>query len=182
MDWIEIRDGLVNAAPASPLTLSSIESSGVYAWWDPNGALARFWPNGFPQVDPVRPLYVGIARTTLAERAGKMHLEKTRMSTIRRSLAALLVDEMVLLPGIVVDPRRRTKFSLAPAAEQRLTNWMTAHLQTTWMTHLSPNDVEKEIIENLAPPFNHDHATKGPYAKPLQAHRDQLLVRVAGYN
>jgi hypothetical protein len=30
-----------------------------------------------------RPLYVGIARTTLAVRGSEMHLKKTRMSTLR---------------------------------------------------------------------------------------------------
>ncbi|MFL4477937.1 GIY-YIG nuclease family protein [Paeniglutamicibacter sp. ORCA_105] len=181
MEWIEVCNVLGTATPASPLTLSSIDKPGVYAWWDPKGALARFWPTGFPQVDPAKPLYVGIARTTLAERAGKMHLEKTRISTIRRSLVALLVDDLLVLPEIVVDPRRRTKFSLAPAAEQLLTNWMITHLQTTWVLHPTPEDVEKDIIKKIAPPLNYAHATKGPYAKPLQAHRDQLLTRVAPY-
>lgn len=178
MDCMEIRDELVKAKPTLALKLIEIDAPGVYAWWDPNGALASFWPKGFPDVDPAKPLYVGIARTTLAERAGKMHLEKTRMSTIRRSLAALLVDELDLLRGIAVDPRRRTKFSLATAAEPRLTHWMITHLRTTWVLHPSPEEVEKEIIEKLTPPLNHDHATKGPYAKPLQAHRDRLLIRV----
>lgn len=182
VEWIEVRDKLVNATPASPLTLSGIDKPGVYAWWDLKGALARFWPSGFPQVDSAKPLYVGIARTTLAERAGRMHLEKTRVSTIRRSLAALLVDELVLLPGIAVDPRRRTSFRLDPAAEQRLTDWMTTYLQTTWVPHSSPKNVEKGIIEKLTPPLNYDHATKGPYAEPLQAHRDQLLFRAAQHS
>lgn len=178
MDWIEVRDELVSATPSSPLTLCGIHRPGIYAWWDRTAALARFWPDSFPQVDPAKPLYIGIARTTLAERAGRMHLEKTRMSTIRRSLAALLVDELRLLRGVAVDPRRRTKFSLAPAEEQRLTDWMVTHLQATWVLHPMPKDVEKDIIERVMPPLNYDHATSGPYAKPLQAHRDQLLVRV----
>lgn len=98
------------------------------------------------------------------------------MSTIRRSLAALLVDELRLLPGITVDPRCRTKFRSAPPAEQRLTNWMTKHLQMTWMLHPMPKDFEEDIIKRLTPPLNYEHATNGPYAKPLQMHTDQLLL------
>lgn len=110
---------VVSASPASPMTLCDIDAPGFYAWWDPAGALARL-PDGFPEVITVMPLYIGIAQKTLAERAGKIHLEKTRMSTIRRSLAALLVDELFLLPGIAVDIQRRTKFSLAPASAAQL--------------------------------------------------------------
>ena len=181
MDWIEVRDELIRATPASPLALFDNDRPGIYAWWDPSGALTRFWPAGFPQVDPTEPLYIGIARTTLAERGGEMHLENTRMSTIRRSLAALLVDELHLLPGAAVDlnPRNRTKFSLGPAAEQRLTSWMKTHLRVTWILHPTPGDFEKDIVKRLTPPLNHTYATKGPYAKPLQVHREKLLGRMA---
>lgn len=82
------------------------------------------------------------------------------------------IRELRLLPGIAVDPRRRTKFSLAPAAEQRLTNWMTTHLQVTLMLHPVPEDLEKDIVKELTPPLNYDYAAKGrSYAKPLQIHR-----------
>lgn len=90
IDWNEVHSELVTATPISPLELLSIEKPGVYAWWDLHGVLSSFWPEGFPEVDPTEPLYVGIAETALMERGGEIHLEKTRMSTMRRSLSALL--------------------------------------------------------------------------------------------
>lgn len=65
------------------------------------------WPMGFPAVVISRPLYVGIARTTLAVRGSEMHLKTTRMSTLRRSLVALLVDELKLRGQIVPGPGQK---------------------------------------------------------------------------
>ncbi|WP_442864223.1 GIY-YIG nuclease family protein [Arthrobacter sp. ATA002] len=142
--------------------------------WCPCPFLARWLSAGRPD----RAVVHWRRKIVSAKRFADMHLATTRVSAIRRSLAALLVDELRLLPGIAVDPRRRTKFSLAPAAEQRLTNWMTTHLQVTWILHPVPESFEEDIIKRLTPPLNYDYATKGPYAEPLQVHRDQLLARV----
>lgn len=87
LDWNDVQQALITAMPTCPQDLKDVAEPGVYAWWDPNDALAAFWPEGFPQVDPTQPLYVVIAKTTLTERAVQMHLKTTRMSTIRRSLS-----------------------------------------------------------------------------------------------
>lgn len=163
MDWTEVQDALLAATPTSPRELLTIEKRGVYAWWDLNATLALFWPLGFPSVEPAKPLYVGSASTTLMERGGEMHLgNECRWSTIRRSLAALLVDELNLLPGLTIDRRQAAKFYLAPENEQRLTDWMVTNLEVTWVLLPTIGDIEKNIIKKLTPPLNYFHATKGP--------------------
>ncbi|MDJ0318356.1 GIY-YIG nuclease family protein [Arthrobacter antibioticus] len=180
MEWNEVQLALLTATPTSPLELFNVGMPGVYAWWDLQGALSPFWPEGFPEVNVAKPLYVGIAKKTLALRGGEMHLKRTsHWSTIRRSLAALLVDDLDILPGFVVDQRQRAKFDLAPETEHRVTDWMVGNLQVTWVLHPTPADVEKDIIKKLTPPLNYDHATKGPYARPLKVHRGRLLLRAA---
>ena len=175
--WADARDSLLDADPTSPRMLEAVEQPGLYSWWDLAGALTPFWPTGFPAVDISKPLYVGIAQTSLRTRGADMHLTSTRVSTVRRNLVALLHDELDLLPGAKSDPRRRTKFGLAPDREERLTEWMEANLSVTWVVTPDAGLIESAVIEDLLSPLNDIYAHSGPYWKPMGSARD-LVIRM----
>lgn len=173
MDWAETRDALMLAERGHPRHVEGVSQTGLYAWWDTAGALLLKYPDGFPSVDSNRPLYVGVAaKQSIAARGLGMHLEATRMSTLRRSLAALLYEDLDLLPGVEV--QRRGKFKLAPAHEDRLTAWMLRHLTFSWVIHLEPRRVEREIVADLLPPFNDHFAHGGEYWRWMSTIRSDL--------
>lgn len=171
------REELLAARPVTPLALGKVPQTGVYAWWDLDSALSAHYPSAFPAVHPNRPLYIGLAaRQGLASRGLDMHLKRTRVSGLRRSLSALLWNELDLVPGVL--PARGGMFGLAKDLEPRLTDWMLDHLSVTWVIHDEPTQVESEIISAELPPLNYDHATHGPYAAHMRQLRAKL--RAAG--
>ena len=107
-----------------------------------------------PRLPDLRLLYVGIA-TRLRSRLASNHLRRSGSSTLRRTLAGLLLD----------DERLRTRWTdrvvLVDDDEIRLTEWMTDNLRVSWCVQTAPRDVERAIIQRLRPPLNVDHAT-GP--------------------
>ncbi|MFC7534529.1 GIY-YIG nuclease family protein [Actinoplanes sp. GCM10030250] len=120
--------------------------SGVYAWWAP--------PTVFPDLPgtpnehspSLRLLYLGRA-TSLRGRILRNHLRRSGSSTLRRTLAGLLVSEGY-----------RTTWTdrvvLTPEDEARLTRWMSAHLSLTWAEDPDPDLVEAELVRRLHPPLN----------------------------
>ena len=154
-----------------------MHSPGLYAWWDLRGALTTFWPKGFPDVATSRPLYVGIARTTLAVRGSEMHLKTTRMSTLRRSLVALLVDELELLDQIVPGPGQ--KFGLTAEGDSLLSFWMGNNLNLTWHETQEPGTHERLIVGDLMPPLNDVFAHDGPYWVAMRELRASVRASIA---
>jgi hypothetical protein len=121
-------------------------SGGVYAWWaDPS-----IFPNlpGPPNgaVPSLRLLYLGRA-TNLRGRILRNHLRRSGSSTLRRTLAGLLVSEGY-----------RTTWTdrvvLVPEDEARLTAWMSAHLRLTWAEDAEPATIEAELVRRVHPPLN----------------------------
>ncbi len=85
-----------------------------------------------------RPLYVGKSEHDLATRDIKMHFAsgRTGQSTLRRSLAALLRDELRLMaqPRNPASPERFSHYALNPDGEEALTTWMREHLELALWT------------------------------------------------
>lgn len=110
-----------------------------------------------------RPLYVGKAERSLADREVRTHFStgKTGSSTLRRSLGGLLADELRLegQPRNLSNPEGFANFGLEDAGDARLTEWMLEHLRlAVWP---SPADVvldqfETLILTRLTPPLNLD--------------------------
>lgn len=169
-----VRDALLQMRPMQPDRLVEIAAPGVYAWW---GRLS--YPAGFSAVDVALPLYVGIAdRQTLGQRAKKNHLAATRRSSLRRTLAAVLADELELRAEVIPDPKG--KFGFSSGTELRLTDWMLTHLQVTWVPLEEPGIDEEAIIRELLPVLKHEHATGSPYRAILARMRREL--RAGGVN
>jgi hypothetical protein len=173
---MDTRQALLSAVHQHPRAVEHVAESGMYAWWDRKGALLSFYLSDFPPVDEQLPLYVGIATTSLAARGAGMHLSTTRMSTLRRNLCALLVDELELAAYIQLKPR--AKFTLAEPAESRLTSWIEEHLELTWAVHVQPAQVEAQVVGSLLPPFNDKWAHAGPYWRHMAAARTRLRTAV----
>ncbi|WP_327004770.1 GIY-YIG nuclease family protein [Dactylosporangium sp. NBC_01737] len=120
--------------------------SGVYAWWAAPSVFPDLPgpPNGS---DPsLRLLYLGRA-TSLRGRILRNHLRRSGSSTLRRTLAGLLVSESY-----------RTTWTdrvvLVAEDETRLTAWMHAHLRLTWAEDKEPATIEAELVQRLHPPLN----------------------------
>lgn len=150
-----VRDGLndtpvplVDAVPLLPRT------AGLYAWWAEPGVLPDL-PGPSNEADPdVRLLYLGIA-TSLRTRVVRNHLARSGSSTLRRTLAGLLLPT----------ERYRTTWTdrvvLVPEDEDRLTAWMRANLRLTWFACEQPRQHETALITSLRPPLNVDGARPG---------------------
>jgi hypothetical protein len=120
--------------------------SGVYAWWAAPSVLADL-PGPPNESDPsLRLLYLGRA-TSLRGRILRNHLRRSGSSTLRRTLAGLLVSEGY-----------RTTWTdrvvLIAEDEARLTAWMYAHMRLTWAQDPEPAMIEAELVRRLHPPLN----------------------------
>lgn len=106
-------------------------------------------------------LYVGKAEHSLEGRDLRQHFAdgQTGRSTLRRSLAALLVEELELIP-MPRNPRKPADFDrygLEPDSDARLTEWMRSELRLSfWAAPLSTllRPVEIAAIQHFAPPLN----------------------------
>lgn len=120
--------------------------SGVYAWWAAPSVLPHL-PGPPNDGDPsLRLLYLGRA-TSLRGRILRNHLRRSGSSTLRRTLAGLLVSEGY-----------RTTWTdrvvLVSEDEARLTAWMYAHLRLTWAQDTEPATIEAELVRRVHPPLN----------------------------
>jgi hypothetical protein len=121
--------------------------SGVYAWWAAPEVFPDI-PGRLHESDPtLRLLYLGRA-TSLRGRILRNHLRRSGSSTLRRTLAGLLMQTEGYRP-IWTD-----RVVLRPDDELRLTAWMRANLRLTWAEDPHPEDIEPELIRRLKPPLN----------------------------
>ncbi len=143
----------------SPRSLSEAvvvlpRTSGLYAWWASPSVLPSF-PGPVNSADPGRRLlYLGKA-TRLRSRITSNHLRRSGSSTLRRTLAGLL------MPTEGYRTVRTDRVILVPEDEERLTEWMHEHLALTWAEHPDPRATESELISRLSPPLNVDGARGG---------------------
>ena len=120
--------------------------SGVYAWWAAPSIFPDLPgpPNG--SVPSLRLLYLGRA-TSLRGRILRNHLRRSGSSTLRRTLAGLLVSEGY-----------RTTWTdrvvLVAEDEARLTASMYAYLRLTWAQDAEPATIEAELVRRVHPPLN----------------------------
>ncbi|BEL04336.1 hypothetical protein Q0Z83_025270 [Actinoplanes sichuanensis] len=120
--------------------------SGVYAWWAGPSVFPELPGPPNENVPSLRMLYLGRA-TTLRGRILRNHLRRSGSSTLRRTLAGLLVSEGY-----------RTTWTdrvvLVPEDEARLTAWMHANLRLTWAQDAEPGSIEATLVRRLHPPLN----------------------------
>ncbi|WP_433802975.1 GIY-YIG nuclease family protein [Actinomycetospora sp. CA-084318] len=159
---------LVSAVLIEPEAIASEvpRDSGLYAWWASPSILPEFDGPAHGSDTSVRLVYVGLA-TNLRRRLQGNHMRRSGQSTLRRTLAGLLLDELMLRTR-----RQADRVVLLDQDEARLTSWMTEHLRLSWCIHPSPREVEADVIRTLGPPLNVDHAT-GPTRDVVVAARER---------
>jgi hypothetical protein len=117
-------DLLTNPIGAADVRARVSAVSGLYAWWASPATLPTLVGPLHPSVPDLRLLYVGIA-TKLRSPLASNHLGRTGSSTLRRTLADLLLD----------DEQYRTRWTdrlvLLDDHETRLTVWMPRTRPTT---------------------------------------------------
>ncbi len=108
-----------------------------------------------------QPLYVGKAERSLNGRDVGTHfaLGKTGSSTVRRSLAALLADELDLdpVPRNLGSPNGSANFALDPESDGRLSHWMEDRLTVaTWVNSngVDLGELETAVLLKSRPPLN----------------------------
>jgi hypothetical protein len=130
------------------------KAAGLYAWWAPADVLASFDGPANSDDPELRLLYLGNA-TRLRSRIVSNHLRDCGRSTLRRTLAGLLMS---------TESYRTTwtdRVVLVAEDEQRLTDWMHRHLTLTWREHPDPVPLETALMSRLRPPLNVDGAEHG---------------------
>jgi hypothetical protein len=108
-----------------------------------------------------RPLYIGKAEESLRHRDLKQHFAdgRTGSSTVRRSFAALLRDQLSLraMPRNPTKPAYFTHYGLSPSDDAKLTAWMREHLTiAVWVwdgKRLLMDDEAAQLALSL-PPLN----------------------------
>jgi hypothetical protein len=107
------------------------------------------------------PLYVGKAEDSLVSRDLRTHFAsgRTGSSTLRRSFAALLRQELKLeaIPRNPANPGHFSSFGLEPEGDQRLSSWMRDNLSlATWSRPegVALRHVEVALLRTWAPPLN----------------------------
>jgi hypothetical protein len=139
-------------------------TGGIYAWWACPSILQTF-SGPANQADPrVRLLYIGRAGD-LRQRIVGNHLRRSRQSTLRRTLAA------VLMTAEHYRAVRTDRVVLAPEDEPRLTAWMIEHLTLTWTEVSDPKLWEGALIARLRPPLNVEGAAPGPQRTTVEIAR-----------
>jgi len=134
--------------------------AGLYAFYGDG----RAWSDlGLAIASTDQPLYVGKAERSLNGRDVGTHFSsgKTGSSTVRRSLASLLKEQLDLVPvpRNLAKPDGSANFALDSLSDARLSEWMDARLTlATWVKPegVTLDDVETCVVSRLRPPLNLD--------------------------
>ncbi len=133
-----------------------------------------------PQKDEI--IYIGKTESSQANRDEKTHFTsgKTGSSTIRRSLGALLKDELSLVPiprnDKDFDAGRKSFFKFDEPSEDKLTKWMKDNLALSFYAYEQPPSeidvLETGLIAEAKPLLNIDSKNPdNPYARIIKAAR-----------
>ncbi len=104
-------------------------------------------------------LYVGKAETSIEKRVHGSHLLSGRSgsSTLRRSLGALLRNQLRLIPQArsanPEDTRRFRNYKFDDVGEQRLSEWISCNVLVAPVPSATPLATENELISALQPPL-----------------------------
>jgi hypothetical protein len=123
---------------------------GLVAWWGSTAVLPEVGGSVHPADPSYRLLLVGDA-TMLRNRVTRQDLYRTGVSTLRRALAGLLLDELGLAPTWAAD------VILPRADEERLTTWMRTHLRLSWCGCEDRRERLPSVVAELGPGLDPDH-------------------------
>lgn len=127
-------------------------------------------------------IYLGKTESSQAHRDEHTHFAsgKTGSSTLRRSIGALLRDELSLVPvlrnDIDFDAGRKSFFKFDELSEEKLTKWMKDNLALSFYecdeTPAEIDATESQLIAETKPVLNIDSKNPdNPFAKTIKAAR-----------
>lgn len=159
MPGVDMVKAAVAGLNNSPLAVANAikivpRAAGLYAWWADPAVLPAFTGPANSTDPHVRLLYIGIA-TNLHNRITGDHLRRSGSSTLRRTLAGLLMAEELF------QTTWTNRVVLIADDEHRLTAWMHANLRLTWFECAEPRQGEKALIPLLQPPLNVEGSASG---------------------
>ncbi|MHC1563003.1 GIY-YIG nuclease family protein [Actinomycetospora sp. C-140] len=140
------------AAPLAPLdeAVAALgRDAGLVAWWGTDVAIDG---PAHPTDDGWTLLDVGDA-TMLRNRVTRQDLYRAGVSPFRRALAGLLLDDLGLAPTWAAD------VILTRADEDRLSEWMRAHLRLSSVLHPDRKLLLGPVRDAMAPGLREDGAT-----------------------
>jgi hypothetical protein len=151
-------DALRKHTPLPEIESSVPRAPGLYAVY----ADGKAWKAlGLGEPPDRRPLYVGKSESSLRSRDIRTHFRdgRTGSSTVRRSFAALLRDELGLeaMPRNPTKPARFAYYGVSLADDAKLTAWMRANVRLAiWPSSeaVPLERVEREVLHRLQPPLN----------------------------
>jgi hypothetical protein len=168
-----------SAAPVAAVTSYS-RHRGIYGFFLLSGCLRI----GQREITPGSSvlLYLGKTESSQAARDAGEHLAdgETGRSTLRRSLGALLLEQLNLKPCPRSDSeksmRRFTNFKFDPLGEERLTAWMRKHMGVGFcplpeLTIAELKERERGLIASTVPPLNIQHNPGNPHRGELEMAR-----------
>jgi hypothetical protein len=169
----EILDALrANAVPLDDVRAPS--APGVYAWFLDDARVLPSLPAQGPD-----PIYVGLS-SDLAVREYNTHFKagQSGFSTLRRSLGALLKDELHLRAqprGTGASSTNYRNYRFDDAGEAVLSGWMREHLLVAVHPCADPDGNETDLIALACPPLN---LTKwaNPHAAEIKALRKACVA------
>ena len=156
-------DTVVADLPASPA---------LHAWWAAPDVLPTVGGGTHPG-GGTRLLWVGAA-TMLRNRVTRQDLYRTGVSEFRRAVAGLLLDDLDLTPVHAAD------VVLPRADEDRLTDWMRAHLRLTWWVGDERRELLDGVVDALDPGLRADTDPGRAALARFVAAAGEKTVRVVG--
>lgn len=124
-------------------------------------------------------LYIGKAENARGLH-GRCHFNgKTASHSPRRSLAALLMDDLHLTPVPVLRSDGSYKrFGLTAESEKKLDAWMLKNVKIAYETCESPGADEKRLIAKHQPPLNLTDCPASPASRLVTAARREVDRRL----
>ena len=136
-------------------------------------------------------IYIGKTESSQEKRDEKTHFCNggTKSSTLRRSLGAILREELKLIPiprsYTEKSEKRFTNFCFDEPGEKLLTNWMKVNLSLSFWEFDGSIDeietIEKDIIQKLVPILNLKNNRSNPWSKEIKILR-KICVDLAKQN
>ena len=124
-------------------------------------------------------LYIGMTKLSQSERDVKCHFAsgRTRKSTLRRTLGAILLNEL----NLKLRPSSITvNYKFDNEGEEKLTEWMKANLGLGYYEYDGEvsdiAELERGVIKLASPPLNIKHNEKSPCYSELLESRNRCKI------
>lgn len=148
------------------------------------GVYALFLRGG-AKLPPIVPgpsglIYIGLAANRLGLK-GRCHFDAmTRNHSPRKSLAVLLMEELRLVPILILKPNTADTWGLDSASETRLSTWMHDNLDLAVELCANPDVRETELVARYAPPLNLNKCIQTDQHRMISARRKHIQALLSG--